>query len=129
MIQFYWPETTGEWLGFTVAAVTIFFGLLLLIMPRLSLRVMRLQTSPEHPDAIAEARGTMAGFYLATGLSCLILAQPFLYMVLGFGWAITAFGRLVSIVVDRGSTRFNWYSFLFEAAMGALPLAFVFGYV
>ena len=129
MIQFYWPETTGEWLGFTVAAITIFFGLLLLVMPRPSLRVMRLQTSPEHPDAIAEGRGTMTGFYLVTGLSCLALAQPFLYLVLGFGWAFTAFGQLVSIVADRADPQFNWLSLLFEAAMGALPLAVVFGYV
>ena len=90
---------------------------------------MRLRTAPDHPDAIAEGRGTMAGFHLATGLSCLVLAQPFLCLVLGLGWVFTAFGRLVSIVVDRAGTRFNWLSLLFEAAMGALPLVYAFGLV
>ncbi len=125
----YWPATTGEWLAFAVAAITLVFGLLLLVLPRLSLKIVRMQTAPSHPDAIAEARGTMSGFYLASAVSCLLLAQPFLYLVLGLGWAFTAFGRLVSILVDRAGSRFNWLSLLFEAAMAALPLAFVFGYV
>jgi len=129
VIEFYWPGTTGEWLAFSVALITIGFGLLLLIMPRLSFRILRLQTRPEHPDAIAEGRGTMAGFYLASGLCCLILAQPLLYLVLGLGWAFTAFGRLMSILFDRGGSRFNWISVLVEAALAVLPLAYVFGWV
>lgn len=129
MIEFYWPGTTGEWLAFLVAVITIGFGLLLFIMPRLSFRILRLQTTPDHPDAIAEGRGTMAGFYLASGVCCLVLAQPLLYLVLGLGWAFTALGRLTSILFDRGSSRFNWISVLMEAVLAALPLAYVFGFV
>lgn len=129
MIEFYWPGSTGEWLAFSVAVITIGFGLLLLILPRLSFRILRLQTRSGHPDAIAEGRGTMAGFYLSSGLCCLILAQPLLYLLLGLGWALTAFGRLVSILFDRAGSRFNWTSLLIEAALAALPLAYVFGFV
>ena len=43
----------------------------------------------------------MAGFYLGLGLCCVLLAQPLLYMALGFSWLFTAFGRLVSMMSDR----------------------------
>ena len=129
MIQFYWPGTTGEWLAFAVAGITIAFGLILLVLPRLSFRILRLRPEAGHPDAIAEGRATMAGFYLSTGLCCLLFAQPFLYLVLGLGWAFTAFGRLVSILADRAGSRFNWLSVVFEAVLAALPLAYVAGVI
>ena len=51
-------------------------GLILLFAPRIALRILRLQTVPEHPEAASEARATMAGFYLGLGLCCILLAQP-----------------------------------------------------
>ncbi|WP_136658224.1 DUF4345 family protein [Nitratireductor sp. XY-223] len=129
MIAFYWPGSTGEWLAFIVAAVTVGFGLLLFLMPRLSFRILRLKPLDERPDAIAEGRATLAGFYLGCGLSCLLLAQPLLYLALGLSWAFTALGRLVSILFDRAGTPFNWASLVFEAVLALLPLGFVFGYL
>lgn len=129
MIAFYWPGTTGEWLAFAVAAITVAFGLLLFLAPRLSFRMLRLETADGRPDAIAEGRATMAGFYLGCGLCCILLAQPLIYLALGASWAFTALGRLVSIVFDGASTRFNWLSVLFEAMLAVLPLAFVFGLI
>jgi hypothetical protein len=58
-----------------------------------------------------------------------LLAQPLLYLALGLSWGFTAFGRLVSMLVDRGMTGFNIFSLLFEIALAALALAFAFGYV
>ena len=56
----------------------------------------------------------MAGFYLGLGISCILLAQPWLYMALGFSWLFTAFGRMVSMLSDRGehasTTGFRWSS-------------------
>ncbi|MDA4845615.1 DUF4345 family protein [Hoeflea poritis] len=129
MIAFYWPGTTGEWLAFLVALITIGFGVLLFFMPRLSFRILRLKTLDGKPDAIAEGRATMAGFYLGCGLSCILLAQPLLYLALGLSWAFTALGRLVSILFDRAGTRFNWLSMIFEAVLAALPLGFALGYL
>ncbi|MCC2690518.1 MAG: rane protein, partial [Rhizobiaceae bacterium] len=40
-MAFPWPTTQGEWLAWTAAAVTVFFGLVLLVAPRLSLRAFR----------------------------------------------------------------------------------------
>ena len=129
MIAFYWPGTIGEWLAFLVALITIGFGVLLFFMPRLSFRILRLKTLDGKPDAIAEGRATMAGFYLGCGLSCILLAQPLLYLALGLSWAFTALGRLVSILFDGAGTRFNWLSMIFEVVLAALPLGFALGYL
>ena len=67
MIELYLPTTPGEWLAYAVAVITVLFGILLFFLPRLSFRILHLQTRPDRPDAIAEARGTMAGFYLGCG--------------------------------------------------------------
>lgn len=126
---FPWPMGQGEWLAWSSAAITVFFGLLLLFAPRLSLRMLRLRTSETHPEAVAEARSSMAGFYLGVGLCCILLAQPFIYMALGVSWLFTAFGRIVSMLSDSGNTPFNWTALVLELVLAALPLAFAFGLV
>ena len=124
---FPWPTSQGEWLAWGSAAVTVFFGVVLMFAPTLSLRLLRLQTTPEHPEALSEVRATMAGFYLGLGLCCVLLAQPLLYMALGFSWLFTAFGRIVSMMSDRGNTIYNWVSIVIDLALAALPLGFAFG--
>lgn len=127
---FPWPYSQGEWLGWWSALVTALFGLLLLLMPRTALRLLRLQPAAALPGAVVgEARSTVAGFHLGIGLSCLLLAQPLLYLALGACWGLAAFGRLVSIVADRGATPRNWALLAVEAVLAALPLAFVLGFV
>ena len=118
-----WPTTLGDQLSFVCAGITVFLGVLHLFLPGISLRIRRLQTHPDHPEAIGEARSTMAGFYLGTGLSAILFAQPFIYMALGFSWLFAAFGRFVSILSDRGGTVYNWIALLFELALGLIPLA------
>lgn len=129
MIEFYWPSSSGEWLAWCSAVITIVFGLLLFFAPRYSLGLLRLRTSPDHPEAVAEVRGTMAGFYFGLGISCILFTQPFLYLALGASWGFTAFGRLVSMMIDRGNTLFNRISIIIELLLAVLPLAYVFGYI
>ena len=71
----------------------------------------------------------MAGFFLGVGVCSLLLAQPLLYMTLGFSWLFAAFGRLVSMLSDAGNKPFNWLALVLELALAALPLGFVFGFV
>ena len=123
------PTSNGEWLAWSAAAVTVFFGLVLLFAPRLSLRLLRLETAAGHPEAVSEARATMAGFYLGVGLCAILLAQPFIYLTLGVSWLFTAFGRIISMLSDKGGTVFNWVSLVVELALAVLPLAFVFGFL
>ena len=44
--EFPWPFTQGEWLAWSSAAVTVLFGLIMLFLPRIGLRILRLQTTP-----------------------------------------------------------------------------------
>jgi uncharacterized membrane protein HdeD (DUF308 family) len=128
-LAFPWPYSQGEWLAWSSAAITVLFGLITLFAPRLSLKALRLQTSPNHPEAVAESRATMSGFYLGVGLCCILLAQPLLYLTLGASWALTAFGRIVSMLSDRGNTAYNWIVLAMEIVLAALPLAFALGFV
>jgi hypothetical protein len=129
MIEFYWPTTQGEWLAWSSALVTILFGLMLLFAPRLSLRILRLQTLPDHPEAVSEARATMAGFYLGVGLCAMLFAQPLIYLAIGAGWAFTAFGRIISMMSDRGVTFFNLASVVIEILLAAAPLLYGLGWI
>ena len=127
--QFPWPVTQGEWGAWGVAVFTLALGLILLFAPRISLRLLRLKTHEEKPEAIAEARSTMAGFYLGVGACAVLLAQPLLYMALGFCWLFTVFGRLVSMLSDGGNTPYNWARLVVEIVLAALPLASAFGFL
>lgn len=126
---FPWPVSQGEWLAWSSAVVTLVFGLALFFAPGLCFRLLRLQPKPEKPAAIAEGRGRMAGFYLGVGICCIVLAQPLLYMALGFSWLFSAFGRILSMMSDRANTPYNWASVAIELVLAALPLAFAFGFV
>jgi cytochrome c biogenesis protein CcdA len=126
---FPWPSSQGEWLAWWSAAVTAALGLLFFLAPDLAFLILRLQAKPERPAAIAEGRGRMSGFYLGVGLCCILLAQPLIYMALGFSWLFTAFGRLLSMMSDGANTPFNWVSIAVELVLAALPLAFAFGFV
>ncbi len=127
--SFPWPVSQGEWLAWSSAVVTLAFGLALFFAPGLCFRLLRLQPKPEKPAAIAEGRGRMAGFYLGVGLCCIVLAQPLLYMALGFSWLFTAFGRILSMMSDRANTPYNWAFVVIELVLAAAPLAFAFGFL
>ncbi len=127
-MDFYWPASTGEWLAWASAAITVLLGLAMLVAPRAALIVFGLSQDPAHPGGLAEIRGRMAGFYLGLGICAILFAQPFLWMALGAAWAMTAFGRLVSMLADRGFTGHNVLSIAAELVLALLPLAYVFGY-
>ena len=128
MIDFYLPTSLGEWSAFASAVVTMGFAVLLFVMPRLSLRILRLQTFPNAPSAVSHLRATTAGFYFGVGFCCILLAQPLLYLALGVCWFFAAFGRIVSIMLDKGNTKYNWTFWLIEATLGSLPTLYAFGY-
>jgi hypothetical protein len=128
-MSIYWPQTLGEQLGFVVAALTLLIGLLALVSPRVAFGLTRLHPKAHAPDAIAEARATLAGPFIALGGGAILLAQPLISLVLGAAWAVTALGRAVSLLVDRSWSRFNFGALLFETlmALGAFagPLSWI----
>ena len=126
---FPWPMTQGEWLAWSAAAFTFFLGLLMLFAPGLTFRLLRLQTTPDHPEAVAGARANMSGFYIGAGLSSIMLAQPLIYLTLGICWSLTAFGRVVSMLSDNGNTIYNWIWLAIEVALAVMVLSFALGFV
>ncbi|WP_185984459.1 DUF4345 family protein [Aureimonas mangrovi] len=129
-MQFSLPLYAADWLPFVAAALTTLFGLAALLAPRVVLMALHLDTAPAHPEAVAEIRGTLAGFWLGTGIVALLFYdQPFLQMTLGAAWLFTGFGRLMSILFDAGATVANWALLALNAVLAALCLAPVLGFV
>ena len=127
--QFPWPMSQGEWLAWSSAGVTILFGLIMLFLPRIGLRILRLQPVPNHPEAVAEARATLAGFYLGVGISCIVMAQIWLYLALGLSWLLTAFGRMVAMLSDGANTPYNWISVIIELVLSGMALGYGLGLI
>ena len=128
-LAFPWPVSQGEWLAWSSAAATALLGLAMLFAPGTTLRLFRLQASPDHPEAVGEARSTLAGFYLGAGLSAILFAQPLLYLALGLCWALAAFGRIVSMLSDDGNTLRNWAWLAAGIVLSGLALAYALGLV
>lgn len=126
--SFPWPMSQGEWLAWTSAVITVALGLVLFLAPGFGFRLLRLQPHPEKPEAVAEGRSRFAGFYLGLGLTAVLLAQPLLYMALGFSWLFTAFGRMLGMMSDGANTPYNWAALVVDLLLAALPLAFAFGF-
>ncbi|YBV96276.1 DUF4345 domain-containing protein [Phyllobacteriaceae bacterium JZ32] len=128
-MEFYWPASNGEWLAWISAAIAVLFGLILFFAPGLSMKLLRLAPAGGRPEAFASIRATMAGFHLGLGLSCLVFAQPFLWLALGAAWSFSLFGRLISIMSDKGGTFYNWGAVVLEFLLAAGPLLFAFGFI
>lgn len=129
-MQFSLPLYPADWLPFLAAAFTVLIGLFALFAPQTMLKVLRLDTAPAHPEAVSEVRGTIGGFWLGTGLVALLFYdQLFVQMVLGAGWLFAAFGRVVSILADRGSTFPNWLLLALNLALAVLLLMPVLGFI
>ena len=61
----------------------------------------------------------MAGFYLGLGLCCILLGRSRCSTWRSaVSWLITAFGRVVSMMSDRGNTLYNWVSLVVELVAG-----------
>jgi len=123
---FSWPFTQGEWLAWVSAVVTILLGLVALAAPRARLR---LRDAEGVADAAAEARGQLGGFYIGIGVAAIMFAQPLVYTALGFAWALAAFGRLLSMIVDRSRTLGNSAYLGLCILLAALPLGYAFGLI
>ncbi|BDA86619.1 hypothetical protein Sa4125_41610 [Aureimonas sp. SA4125] len=129
-MEFSLPQTNADTLAFAAAAVTALIGLFALFMPGVALRALRLAVHPNRPDAVAEARSTIGGFMLGTGvMSLLLFDQPMVQMVLGAAWLFAAFGRFVAILSDKASTVYHWLLLSLALALAAMPLAAAFGLV
>jgi hypothetical protein len=125
--QFVLPESLDGILPAVSAVVTAAYGLLAFLAPRTALSVMRLKPVGEMWPAAGEARGTLAGFYLAAAFVVLATGSFPAVLLLGLCWLMTAFGRMISMLSDNGNNLFNWLALIQEFVLAGLPLAVVFG--
>lgn len=127
--SFPWPMSEGEWLAWSAAVATIAFGLFAMFMPRLALRLFRLQASTERTEVLAAPRAVIGGFHVGFGLAAMLLAQPFIYLALGVAWGVAAFGCIISLLSDGARALYSWVFLALSLALSALPLAFVLGFI
>ncbi len=128
--QFPWPMTQGEWLAWSTAAVTILFGLIMLFLPRIGLRILRLQPEPE-PSGGGRGSARHHGRLLSRRRT-LVHRSWRSYgsiMALGLSWLFTAFGRMVSMMSDGANTPYNWISVIIELALAAMALGYGLGLI
>lgn len=121
------PGTLAEILPAISAIVTIIFGLVSFFAPMTALHLMRLRPGDAFPAAKGEVRGLLAGFYLGTGLTVLLIGGYYSFLLLALAWAITAFGRIISMLSDGTNNVFNWISLMLELVLVILPLSVVLG--
>ncbi|GHC73828.1 DUF4345 domain-containing protein [Limoniibacter endophyticus] len=129
MISFPWPFTFGEWLAFGAGWTTVLFGLVLFFAPTWSLRLIGVPVGQVLPAAMANCRGFFAGPFLGSGLCSVLLAQPLLYMALGFAYAFAVFGTIISLLSDRSAGLRSFIALAIEAILCALLFAYSFGFV
>ena len=127
-MEFYIPTETGEFLAFCCAIVTGLAGLVVLFAPGTALRVAGLQLRDDTREAYAFARSA-GGFYLGLAVVALMMAQSWIYMAIGGGFAIAAFGRILSLMSDRSFSLKNLLILAAQAVLAALQLGYAFGFI
>ena len=126
-MEFYIPTETGELLAFSAAIATGLFGLFALFAPGTALRLAGLRTCEGSREGLAFARSA-GGFYAGLATVALMMAQSWIYMAIGGGFALAAFGRILSLVLDGSFTVKNLAVLVVQAVLSALPLGYAFGF-
>lgn len=127
-MEFYFPTEFGEQLAFGAAAAMVLIGAFVMFAPGIAMKLFGVQPRdgrPEGYSAVRSAGGLIAGF----AGTALLLAQPMVYFALGSAVVLAAFGRVLSIMSDRGATVVNFLFLIVEIALAALPIIFFFGLV
>ncbi len=127
-MEFYLPTEFGEQLAFGAAAATVLIGAFVMFAPGVAMKLFGVQPREGRPEgygAVRSAGGLIAGF----AGTALLVAQPMVYLALGFAIVLAAFGRILSIMSDRGATLLNFLLLIVEVILAALPIIFVFGLV
>lgn len=128
-MEFQLPVETGEQLAFGAAVFTVMIGLMMAFAPGFSLRILGFARPEGSTAAYSEMRSSLGGFYIGTGLTALLMGQPFLYFGLGASFAIAAFARVISILSDRGTTLRNYILLVVQIGLAGLPISYAIGYL
>lgn len=100
------------------AAVSVIAGLMGFLWPRQVSAVIGLRLPGKL--GISEFRATYGGLFIGTGGAVLILGSSDAALVLGAAWLGALFARLISILIDRSTSKENIAGCLIELVIGAL---------
>ncbi len=118
-----WPEfpaTPGAQAAFIAATISILIGLALLVFPTAIGHFLKLESRETRPGAIGELRAS-GGFVAGLALATLMFGLPVFYTALGLAFAVSAFGRIVSLMSDRAVSLQNFLLLLVQVVLaGAL---------
>lgn len=124
-MEFYIPTETGELLAFLAAIASGLLGLFALFAPGTALRLGGLQLREGASEGLAFVRSA-GGFHAGLSIVALLVAQSWIYMAIGGGFALAAFGRILSLMSDRSFTARNLAVLLVQAVLAGCMLGYVF---
>ena len=127
-MEFYIPTETGEFLAFCAAVATALLGLFALFAPGTALKIAGLQVRDGGREGYAFARSA-GGFYAGLAVVALLMAQSWIYMAIGVGFALAAFGRILSLMSDGSFTLKNLAVLAVQVVLAGLSLGYVFGFL
>jgi hypothetical protein len=127
-MEFYIPTETGEFLAFCAAVVTGLFGLFALFAPGTALKLAGLEIKDGSREGFAFARSA-GGFYAGLAIVALMMAQSWIYMAIGGGFALAAFGRILSLMSDGSFSLKNLLVLVIQLVLAGLPLGYAFGFL
>lgn len=130
-IKLKYPDIAEEWIICLAAFFTFCLGMMSLFLPRLALKILKLQPQDDFFYAVGEPRGVLSGFYISLGASLLVYDITFIHwiflsIILALAWLFTGIGRAASIIVDRGANLYNFLGTIFEIAIGSILLIVIF---
>lgn len=124
--DFYLPTETGERLAFFAAVLIGLLGLFAFFAPRTALGLCGLQMREGAREGLAFVRSA-GGFHAGLAIMALLVAQEWIYLAMGGGLALAAFGRVLSLMSDRSATIKNLVVLLVQAGLAFCLLAYPFG--
>jgi hypothetical protein len=113
-------EMIGVYLSYGAALFSLTLGVLGLVAPMRALSLVGLQPVPGLAHSISETRATYGGVFVGASLFPLLTGAPHAFLTLASCWILAGVARLVSIVIDKAATQFNFISVVVELVVGAL---------
>jgi len=100
------------------ASVSIFAGLVGLIWPQQVSKVIGLELPGRL--GVSEFRATYGGLFIGAGVAVLAIGSADAALVLGAAWLGAFAGRVVSLVIDRNTSKENIAGCAIELVVGGL---------
>ena len=98
------------------ALLTIALGGFGFLAPRFTAGALDL--TPDGSNmGLSEMRASVGGLFVASAIACLVIAESLAYAMLGFAYAGAAFGRGLSLVLDKPPFTKAFVYFLNEAVL------------